>query len=80
MEKPPAGGANGGQTTAASARPVSRKRCRRIAELLSRNLGSLDGHPGEHRVKVVGKGNEERFLPIEQPLERILDRYLETRR
>jgi site-specific recombinase XerD len=29
---------------------------------------------------LIGKGNKERFLPIEEPLERILNRYLETRR
>jgi site-specific recombinase XerD len=28
----------------------------------------------------VGKGNKERFLPFEEPLERIIDRYLESRR
>ncbi len=52
----------------------------RLDQLLSLNLGSIDGRPGERRLKVVGKGNKERFLPIEEPLERILDRYLETRR
>ena len=52
----------------------------RLAELLSLDLGSLDGRAGERRLKAIGKGNKERFLPIEEPLERILDRYLETRR
>ena len=52
----------------------------RLDELLSLNVGSIDGRAGERRLKVTGKGNKERFLPIEEPLERILDRYLETRR
>jgi hypothetical protein len=52
----------------------------RLDELLTLNLGSVDGRPGERRLKVVGKGNKERFLPIEEPLERIIDRYLESRR
>jgi integrase/recombinase XerD len=52
----------------------------RLDELLTLNLGSIDGRAGERRLKVVGKGNKERFLPIEEPLERIIDRYLESRR
>jgi integrase/recombinase XerD len=52
----------------------------RLAELLSLNLGSIDGRAGERRLKVVGKGSKERFLPIEEPLERIIESYLESRR
>jgi site-specific recombinase XerD len=52
----------------------------RLDELLSLNLGSMDGRSGERRLKVIGKGSKERFLPIEEPLQGIIDRYLETRR
>jgi integrase len=52
----------------------------RLAELFSLNLSSIDGRAGERRLKVIGKGNKERFLPIEEPLQRIIDGYLETRR
>jgi integrase/recombinase XerD len=51
-----------------------------LDELLSLNLGSVDGRAGERRLKVVGKGSKERFLPIEEPPQRILDRYVQTRR
>ena len=52
----------------------------RLSELLALNVGSVDGRAGERRVKVMGKGRKERTVPIEEPLERIIDRYLETRR
>ena len=51
----------------------------RLSELLSLNLGSIDGRPGERRINVVGKGRKERTVPIEDPLRELLDRYLATR-
>jgi len=42
----------------------------RVGERLSLNLGSIDGRPGERRLKVVGKGCKERFVPIEAPSNR----------
>lgn len=52
----------------------------RLSELIGLTLGSLDGRPGERRFKVLGKGRKERFVPVEAPLEAVLERYLETRR
>lgn len=51
----------------------------RLAELLALDLASMDGRPGERRIKVVGKGRKERFVPVEAALEEVLARYLETR-
>lgn len=52
----------------------------RLSELLSLNLGSIDGRAGERRINVVGKGRKERAVPIEEPLHDLLDAYLATRR
>lgn len=52
----------------------------RSAEMLSLRVESLGGRPGERRIRVVGKGGGERVLPIEVPLEALLEAYLETRR
>jgi integrase/recombinase XerD len=52
----------------------------RLSELIGLNLGAIDGRPGERRIKVLGKGRKERTVPIEEPLERVIDAYMETRR
>ena len=52
----------------------------RLAELIGLNLGSIDGRPGERRIKVVGKGRKERTVPIEESLHDVIERYMETRR
>ena len=39
----------------------------RLSELLSLDLGSIDGREGERRLKVTGKGSKVRFVPIEGP-------------
>ena len=52
----------------------------RLSELLALNLGSIDGRPGERRIKVMGKGRKERTVPIEEPLHELIERYMETRR
>ncbi|RCV48167.1 tyrosine-type recombinase/integrase [Marinitenerispora sediminis] len=52
----------------------------RSAELLSLRLESLSGRPGERRIRVVGKGDKTRSLPIEEPLEALIEEYLRTRR
>jgi integrase/recombinase XerD len=52
----------------------------RLDELLALNLGAIDGREGERRIHVVGKGRKERTVPIDEPLQRIIDRYLDTRR
>jgi site-specific recombinase XerD len=52
----------------------------RLSELLGLGLGAIDGREGERRIKVIGKGRKERFVPIESALEEVLARYLETRR
>jgi integrase/recombinase XerD len=51
----------------------------RLSELIGLNLGSIDGRPGERRIKVVGKGRKERTVPIEEPLHDLLTNYLATR-
>ena len=52
----------------------------RSAEMLSLRVESLGGRPGERRIRVVGKGGGERVLPIEVPLEALLEAYLVSRR
>ncbi len=52
----------------------------RSAEMLSLRVESLGGRAGERRIRVVGKGGGERVLPIEVPLEALLEAYLESRR
>ncbi len=51
----------------------------RLSELLGLDLGSIDGREGERRLKVTGKGSKIRFVPIEVPLETVINRYLSTR-
>ncbi|WP_306367548.1 tyrosine-type recombinase/integrase [Nocardiopsis sp. CC223A] len=52
----------------------------RSAEMLALRVDSVSGRSGEMRVRVVGKGGGERVLPIERPLEVLLEAYLATRR
>jgi site-specific recombinase XerD len=52
----------------------------RLSELIGLNLGSIDGRPGERRIKVLGKGRKERTVPIEEPLHDVIERYMATRR
>ena len=52
----------------------------RLSELLSLDLGSLDGREGERRLQVTGKGSKVRFVPVEAPLELVISSYLEARK
>jgi site-specific recombinase XerD len=52
----------------------------RSAELLGLTVCSLVGLPGERRLHVVGKGGKSRSIPVEKPLETVLDAYLVSRR
>lgn len=52
----------------------------RSAEMLALRVESVGGRPGERRIRVVGKGGGERILPIEVPLEVLLEAYLLSRR
>jgi site-specific recombinase XerD len=52
----------------------------RLSELLSLNLGSIDGRPGERRINVMGKGRKERTVPVEEPLQELIEAYMATRR
>jgi integrase/recombinase XerD len=52
----------------------------RSAELLELRLDSLVGRAGERRLHVTGKGGRARSVPIEPPLEAVLDAYLASRR
>jgi site-specific recombinase XerD len=51
----------------------------RLSELLALNIGSIDGRPGERRIKVMGKGRKERTVPIEEPLHDLLAAYRASR-
>ncbi|MBV2363147.1 tyrosine-type recombinase/integrase [Streptomonospora nanhaiensis] len=51
----------------------------RSAEMLSLRIDSISGRPGERRIRVHGKGGTTRSLPIEPPLEALIDDYLATR-
>lgn len=51
----------------------------RSAELLGVTLGSIGGSAGDRRIQVVGKGGKTRSLPIEPPIEFLIERYLDSR-
>jgi site-specific recombinase XerD len=51
----------------------------RSAELLSVTVGSIGGSPGDRRIQVVGKGGRTRSLPIEPPIEGLVEEYLASR-
>ncbi|WP_461001320.1 tyrosine-type recombinase/integrase [Streptomonospora sediminis] len=51
----------------------------RSAEMLDLTVDSLGGRPGERRIRVHGKGGTTRSLPIEAPLEALIDDYLASR-
>lgn len=51
----------------------------RSAELLGVTLGAFGGSPGERRVRLSGKGGKTRSVPVEAPLERLIDAYLASR-
>ena len=50
----------------------------RSAELRALRRSSVVGRPGERRLFVRGKANRERSIPIEAPLERVIEAYLES--
>jgi len=52
----------------------------RSAELLGLTMSSLVGPAGDRRLHVVGKGGKSRSVPVEKPLEAVLDAYLASRR
>ncbi len=49
----------------------------RVSELAA--LEVKDIHPVEHTVRVSGKGNKERLIPVERALAKVLVRYLASR-
>ncbi|WP_344105825.1 tyrosine-type recombinase/integrase [Nocardiopsis rhodophaea] len=51
----------------------------RSAEMLGLRVDALSGRAGERRIRVVGKGGVTRSLPIEPPLEALVEAYLHTR-
>ncbi|WP_376773448.1 tyrosine-type recombinase/integrase [Streptosporangium album] len=51
----------------------------RSAELLGMTVGSIGGCSGERRIQVVGKGGRARSLPIEPPVEFVIERYVDSR-
>jgi integrase/recombinase XerC len=52
----------------------------RSAELLGLTMASLVGPAGDRRLHVTGKGGKSRSVPVESPLEVVLESYLRTRR
>jgi integrase/recombinase XerD len=52
----------------------------RSAELLGLTVGSVTGAAGERRIHVIGKGGKARSVPIEDPLDEVINRYLASRR
>ncbi|WP_285499685.1 tyrosine-type recombinase/integrase [Actinokineospora sp. NBRC 105648] len=48
----------------------------RAAEMRALRRSSVVGRPGERRLYVHGKANRERSIPIEAPLERVIEAYL----
>lgn len=51
----------------------------RLQEMLDLNIESFSGDPGSRRLRVRGKGDAERSVPIEQGLEDVLNAYLASR-
>jgi site-specific recombinase XerD len=51
----------------------------RSSELLELKIGSIDGRPGERFMKVRGKGEKERTIPIEPELDAVIEEYLRSR-
>ena len=52
----------------------------RLAELTGLTLGSRTGGEGARQLTVVGKGRKARTIPVTDPLDLLLDAYLEDRR
>lgn len=52
----------------------------RMAEVLAANIGDITRTPGSERLRVLGKGDAERSVPIEPALLVIVEAYLRTRR
>lgn len=52
----------------------------RRSELLGMNLNALEGGRGEQVIRVVGKGAKPRTIPVEEELDTVLGRYLESRK
>ena len=51
----------------------------RSSELLDLRVGSVDGRPGERFMKVRGKGEKERTIPVEPELDAVIEEYLRSR-
>ena len=52
----------------------------RRSELLAMNLDSLEGNTGEQVIRVLGKGAKPRTIPVEEGLDQLLGKYLESRK
>ena len=52
----------------------------RLSELLALTVGAVGGRAGERRVEVEGKGGRPRSVPIEDELDAVLQRYVDSRR
>lgn len=52
----------------------------RSAELLGLDIGDLTGPEGERRLRVRGKGDADRQVPVEPAMEAVLEDYLGSRR
>jgi integrase/recombinase XerD len=52
----------------------------RSSELLAMDIASIEGKSGSQLIRVIGKGAKPRTIPIEDGLDLLLGRYLETRK
>ena len=52
----------------------------RLAEMIDLTVGSLAGRAGERRLQVTGKGRKPHSIPVEAPLEALVEAYLASRR
>lgn len=52
----------------------------RLSELLGADIGDVTHTPGNERLRVTGKGSNERMVPLERADVGILERYLTSRR
>lgn len=52
----------------------------RRSELLAMNMNALEGTPGRQILRVVGKGAKPRTIPVEESLDQLLGRYIESRK
>lgn len=51
----------------------------RLSEAVALDIGAFDGPAGSRRLAVLGKGSKMRTIPVEEPLEILIEDYLDER-